>query len=366
MAQEFSDGQQPIGAGDFETEVALRQSRVDGFSVQLETRVEEVGGFQKGIEELRKFVHGERAALRNLCKQQAEVMNPRFKAGEVPVPDMIRQAFVIARGMCNEREAEQLIVEEAAAERILPLLQEAGTPYALFGYDGLIFCTSEGPAYLRAGGSVFVGGNVHMEIPKKPSKYGDAIETDPSMVEVEPTAILERYKEYQKSKLEGAAKQREEHGGRRYSNEQTPIECAKVGRAMSSQTVVELDEEAQALVRASQEPLRQYLDDMLPELVQPGRFSAGDSDTRTFLYAIDEARHLNGDKIREMIETLVDTVRTADMGGYTGGMIDLIALITEHAEHGPDKKGSELDMIDRHARAVCEAVAMVKAATKGD
>jgi aspartate/methionine/tyrosine aminotransferase len=42
-----------------------------------------------------------------------------------------------------------------------------------------------------------------------------------------------------------------------------------VGRVMGSQEFVQLDEEARALIAASQEPLKQYFDDMLPRLSQP-------------------------------------------------------------------------------------------------
>lgn len=360
MAQEFSDGRQPTVMEDFEAQIAAIQIKADGLIREVDAQQVESQASAKVLQGLKNVMLGERSVLRNLCRQQADIMNPRFKSGEVTLDDMVRQAYVIADGMRHtERDRSQLATERVATERVLPLLQEPGTRYAVFGYDWLTFEVSKAPAYLKTGESVYI------EIPAKPTKYHDAVQVNPLQIEVEPGAILERYKEFQKSKIEGAAKQREDFGGRRYRNEQTPIECAKIGRAMASQKLVKMDEEAQILIRASQGPLRQYLDDMIPELVRPGNFSTGSSDAREFLYAIDEARHLNVDKIREVVEALVHAVGTADRQGHTESMIDLIALITEHAEYG-SKKGSDLDNIKRHARAVQEAVAMVEGVAKGD
>lgn len=295
---------------------------------------------------LGRAADGERAAVRALCGKQRRPLNEWFKSGDVDLGTMIDQAFLVEAGINLGTGALQTesrrIQDRAKVEEVLPLIQRPGVRYAVFSGD-LSFGISTGPAYLQTGGSVSI------MIPSETN----VMEVNPQELEVDPDSVVAHYVAYQTALLRSAHEEREKRGGRQYLSEQTPVLCARVGRIMGQQEDLVQTEAVQDLIRAAQEPLRQYLDDMVPFLVTPGRFEADSSDTKYFLKVVEEARHLNRDKVDEVVRKLVETIATANMNGYTERMVNFVAAIKVRADGGSDR-GNELEMISRHADAAKE------------
>lgn len=187
--------------------------------------------------------------LYELSRQQAVYFNEAACSDEMPMDEMMRQAFIIADGLKGVRP-KQLGEQRKAVERVLPQLQEPGMDWASFGSNGKIdFGTVEEPAGLV----VHDSGNIRVRLPGSDRER----KLDPEEMAVGGHDIIGKYKTYQEDLLARATDWRSS------AEDAWVVPCARAGRTMAAwlgQFEERPDPELAALIESSQVPIHSYLE----------------------------------------------------------------------------------------------------------
>ncbi|MGB3023995.1 MAG: hypothetical protein WBB39_04310 [Candidatus Saccharimonadales bacterium] len=296
MADQVGDG----GGEAFAGLLADAQRRLDEVRFEHGAQTAEVRAGTTIADRMGAAVKQAELTLAKLYGAEAERLNELFATGDVPLEQMIEQAFGLAAS--TVRDPEELAAARAATEQVLPRLQTPGTQCVVFADGDMRVHTTTFPACLGvnphlSGGVVLI---LHTD-----EYFSSPRHLSPQLVEVEPGRIVERYTVSQGEILEALRVQWER--AEYYPSPDWPIRCARMARIMQA-SGIPLDDEARLLAEKAHQPLHQYVKQVLPRIAA-GRITPFDGEFVGLCEAVDELRYNKP----EMVEMIIGRI----VAGYT-------------------------------------------------
>ncbi len=296
MADQVGDG----GGEAFAGLLADAQRRLDEVRFEHGAQTAEVRAGTTIADRMGAAVKQAELTLAKLYGAEAERLNELFATGDVPLEQMIEQAFGLAAS--TARDLEELAAARAATERVLPELQASGTKFVVFADGDMRVHAITLPA--RLGVNPHSQGGVVLIVPTDELMMSPR-HLSPQSVEVEPGRIQERYVELQRYLLETC--QLMWKPNQKFLRPDYPLRCAQVARTMHA-LGIPLDDEARLLAEKAHQPLHQYVKQVLPRIAA-GRITPFDGEFVGLCEAVDELRYNKP----EMVEMIISRIVT----GYT-------------------------------------------------
>lgn len=342
MVEQVGDGGETL-----EGQLAAAKRRLDIARFEHGAQTAEVRAGTTIADRMGAAVRQAEHTLATLYEAEAERLNELFATGDVPLEQMIEQAFGLAAS--TARGPEELVAARAATERVLPELQASGTKFAVFADGDMRVHTTTFPACL--GVNPHLSGGVVLIVPTD-EYLSSPRHLSPQLVEVEPGRICERYIALQRDLIEACGSVWDASVRGRYA-----LRCVNLARTMHVSGIL-LDDEASALMDQAFEPLDQYIERIMSRIAEE-RGLPGDTERYALLEAVDVLRDTKPEKIEHIIEQIVAGCKVRNGHIRLISCVPLLAAIIERRDR-PEGSRSDLDEVRAKSAATVVAVDLLK------